>query len=66
MKASAVARQDDVVEHQRPAAQQPEIIACVLRDRQEESAGAADPAEMTESDAREFGKGDGQDREIDT
>ncbi len=37
----------------------------ILRDRQEQAGRAADPAEMIEADAGEFGEGDGQDGEID-
>ena len=36
-----------------------------LRDRQEQSRGGVDDGEMIEADARELGKGDGEDGEID-
>ena len=58
-------RQQHVVEHDRPAAQIPKIVGGVVGDRQEEAGGTADPVEMIETDAGEFGEGDGEDREID-
>ena len=57
--------EQNVVEHRRPAAQQPQVVAGVLLDRQEKSGRAADPAEMVEADAGEFRKGDRQNGEID-
>ena len=64
-KADDRERQDDVVEHHRLAAQVPQIVLRVLRDRQEEAGRAADEAQVVEADAGELGERDGQDREID-
>ena len=58
-------RQDHVIEHRRIAAQPPQIVMRILRHRQEQAGRRVDDVEMVEADAREFGKGDGQDREID-
>ena len=35
-----------------------------LRDAQEHAAGAAEPVEVIEADARELGEGDGEEREV--
>ncbi len=58
-------RQHHVIEHGRAAAQVPEIVAAVVGDRKKEAARPAEPAKMVEADARELGKGDGEDSEID-
>ena len=65
MNASDGRGEKDVVEHRRRAAQQPQVVAGVLLDRQEESGRAADPTEMIEANAGEFGEGDRQDGKID-
>ena len=56
--------QRQVVEHQRRAAQVQQIGAIGLHHPQEETARAADPAEMIEADARELGERDRQQREV--
>ena len=57
--------EDDVIKHGRRAAQLPQIVVRVLLDRQKQAARGVDIAPIVEADAGEFGKCDGQDREID-
>ncbi len=54
----------DVIEHPLAASQIEEIVLRVVCDREKEAAGTADPGEMIEADARELGKRDRKDREV--
>src|SRR5262249_47487198 len=56
-------REHHIVEHRRIAAQVPEIVASIVGDREKEAARPADPSEVIKADARDLGKGDGEDRE---
>src|SRR5712691_106091 len=58
-------RQHHVIEHGRVAAQVPQVVAGVIRHREKEAGGTADPIEMIEADPGKFGERDGEDREID-
>ena len=58
-------RQQHVIEHHRMAAQLPEIVMGVLRNRQKQAGRGIGPAEVIEPDPREFGKRDGENGEVD-
>src|SRR3954447_26089052 len=57
--------EDNVVKHDRLAAQVPDVALGIIRDRQKQAARSTDPGEMVETDAREFGECDGENGEID-
>src|SRR5207247_4715645 len=57
-------REHHVIEHRWIPAQVPQVVARVIGDRQKEAARSTDPREMIEADARELGKGDGENREV--
>src|SRR5262245_65464580 len=58
-------RQQHVIEHHRMAAELPEIVTGVLRDRQKQAGRGIGPSEMIESDPREFSERNGENGEVD-
>ena len=58
-------RQQNVVKHGRAAAQVDEIVLGIVGNGQKEAGGAADPGPVVEGKTGKFGKGNGEDGEVD-
>src|SRR5262245_4369574 len=58
-------RQQHVIEHHRVAAELPEIVTGVLRDREKQAGRRIGPSEMIEPDPCEFSERDGENGEVD-